>query len=576
MSFVSFYKKYRPDKFADVIGQSHLVNTLKNEIKDQKIASVYIFSGPKGNGKTTTARIFAKAINCLHPKKGDACGECENCKMIQEKECYDIIELDAASNNGVNQVREIISNTNYLPTMLKKKVYIIDEAHMITQEAWNALLKTLEDTPEHIVFIFATTEFHKIPSTIVSRSQYFHLSKLNDKELSSVIDKVIVNEKIDIEENAKKALITLANGHARDALVILEQLSANNDKIDEQLINKVYGLVDTKNKINLLNYILSSNLKEALKLTEDFFQKGINIFILVSDLCNILIDKLVFLQTNDKTLLLKTSFESLSSISSSSFKTLLHILNIFEDKLIKIKTTPDATFFLNKAIFEAIEKNEPSSCVQNENEEKPKVEKKNKEKEIKEESKKEVSYTAVDLEGVFSCKEYVIRKEDIKSSKTVKGEEKPQKKEEKRNEKIYNLKDLFLQIAFNYSKEDNALIQNNVDILKQTNNPSFANINDCDKIFIASKKGAILRFPTEDDANLFNSYSLKPKFIESYSSQFGCPIILIGLENKKIDEFKIAYQDARKKGVSFQEINVSDFLTNESEINKVFSDIFQS
>jgi DNA polymerase-3 subunit gamma/tau len=171
MSHKAFYRKYRPCCFNDIIGQNHIITTLKNAIKLNRINHAYIFCGPKGIGKTSIAKIFARAVNCLHPIDGDICQECENCKLANTD--MDILELDAASNNGVDDVRKIISNVQFRPMQLKYKVYIVDEAHMLSVAAWNSFLKTIEESPEYAIFIFATTEMHKIPSTVVSRCQYF-------------------------------------------------------------------------------------------------------------------------------------------------------------------------------------------------------------------------------------------------------------------------------------------------------------------------------------------------------------------------------------------------------------------
>lgn len=183
MSYMSLYRKYRPRTFADVVGQKYIVTILKNAIKYDKVANAYIFAGIKGTGKTSIAKIFANAINCLDKKEGDVCKKCEVCKSFAANNLIDVIELDAASNNGVDEIRKLNDSVQFLPTKLTKKVYIIDEAHMLTIAAWNALLKTIEEPPEHVIFIFATTEFAKIPSTIVSRCQCFQFNRISEQVL---------------------------------------------------------------------------------------------------------------------------------------------------------------------------------------------------------------------------------------------------------------------------------------------------------------------------------------------------------------------------------------------------------
>ena len=198
MAYKALYRTYRPTRFDEVVGQKHIVKILENAVNEDKISHAYIFSGLRGIGKTTIARIFAKAVNCLHPVEGEPCNNCPNCLAIMNDETTDVVELDAASNNGVDQMREILEKVNFLPSTLKKKVYIIDEAHMLSTAAFNALLKTLEEPPAHVIFILATTEPYKIPSTILSRCQRLDFKQLSPHEIIEMLIKVCENEKIRI------------------------------------------------------------------------------------------------------------------------------------------------------------------------------------------------------------------------------------------------------------------------------------------------------------------------------------------------------------------------------------------
>ena len=231
--YQALYRKYRPLYFSDVVGQDNIVKTLKNSIITQSFGHAYMFNGSRGTGKTTVSKIFARTVNCINPKDGEACGKCENCKNAFEKECVDIIEIDAASNNGVDEIRKIIDNINLVPSKLKYKVYIIDEVHMLSIGAFNALLKTLEEPPEHVIFILATTDPQKVPSTIISRCQCFTFNRLPDEIIVDQLKKVAKKEKIKVDSDVLKEIAYFSNGGMRDSLGYLDQLRAYTDRSEE-------------------------------------------------------------------------------------------------------------------------------------------------------------------------------------------------------------------------------------------------------------------------------------------------------------------------------------------------------
>ncbi|SYV95310.1 DNA polymerase III subunit gamma/tau, partial [Mycoplasmoides gallisepticum] len=320
---INFYQKYRPTNLSSIIGQSHITNILLKASAHDQLATAYIFQGSRGIGKTSISKILAKAYNCLNKKDGDVCNQCSACELINENKSQDIYELDAATNNGVDEIRKIIDAINYAPMNLSKKVYILDEAHMLSNGAWNALLKTLEEPPKHVVFIFATTEFHKIPLTVVSRCQSFNFKKLDKDDLVDVLKNVVKQEKIKIEDSAIDKIADFASGSARDGLSILQQLAYDkNKKITVEKINETFGLINLEIKLEFLELINQHDLEKFVKLLNEIEAKGTNFVLFIQDLLAILIDLLVYQKVKSSSLLKVLDEEQVKAINLKNIKLL--------------------------------------------------------------------------------------------------------------------------------------------------------------------------------------------------------------------------------------------------------------
>lgn len=303
MAYKALYRTYRPQTFEEVAGQQHIVKTLKNALATGKIAHAYLFAGPRGTGKTTMAKLFAKALNCEHGI-GCQCNECKNCKAIIEGSHPDVLELDAASNNGVDEIRELIDKVKYGTILGRYKVYIIDEVHMLTTGAFNALLKTLEEPPEHVIFILATTEPHKILPTILSRCQRYDFDKVSDADIKERLKTVLDNEGVTFNEEAVDLIIKLADGGVRDALSILEKVLAySGNKLSEQDILDIFSLESTEEKLALLSSINNHDVKDVLDRLNRYIANGSDIKRLTDDLLSILKDILIYSTSNNSSYL---------------------------------------------------------------------------------------------------------------------------------------------------------------------------------------------------------------------------------------------------------------------------------
>ncbi len=327
MSYTALYRKFRPTLFSEMVGQEHITRTLRNQIIAGRVGHAYLFNGGRGTGKTTTAKVLARAINCLNPQDGEPCNECETCKEAINGSLTDIVEMDAASNNSVEDIRQIREEVNFLPTKAKYRVYIIDEVHMLSTGAFNALLKTLEEPPEHVKFILATTEPQKLPATILSRCQRFDFKQISDEDIIKRLKIVCDEMQIEITNEALKVIAVLAEGGMRDALSILERcLQDGETKIDEDKVKDLVGIPKLAYINKIVSNIFESNVNEALQTIDDVISDG-------KDIQNFLWEIIKYI----KDILIYKSSKELNIYSESEIANIEKLANeVTKEKLLQI------------------------------------------------------------------------------------------------------------------------------------------------------------------------------------------------------------------------------------------------
>ena len=337
MSYTALYRKFRPDNFDDVKGQDHIVTTLTNQIKHNRIGHAYLFCGTRGTGKTTVAKILAKAVNCQHPVNGSPCGECDMCKAIQAGTSMNVIEIDAASNNGVDNIREIREEVAYRPTEGNYKVYIIDEVHMLSTGAFNALLKTLEEPPSYVIFILATTEAHKIPITILSRCQRYDFHRITIDTIAARLDELLKIEGVEAEEKAVRYVAKAGDGSMRDALSLLDQCIAFylGQTLTYDKVLEVLGAVDTEVFSKLLRKVLQGDVTGAIRTLEDLIIGGRELGQFVGDFTWYMRNLLLVKTSENPEEAIDVSSENLKLLREESemvdVETLMRYIRIFSD-----------------------------------------------------------------------------------------------------------------------------------------------------------------------------------------------------------------------------------------------------
>ncbi|MGN0482025.1 MAG: DNA polymerase III subunit gamma/tau [Lachnospiraceae bacterium] len=357
MSYMALYRKFRPTTFEDVKGQDHIVTTLKNQIKADRIGHAYLFCGTRGTGKTTIAKIFAKAVNCEHPIDGSPCGECASCRSIAKGSSMNVIEIDAASNNGVDNIRQIREEVAYSPTEGKYKVYIIDEVHMLSTGAFNALLKTLEEPPAYVIFILATTEAYKIPVTVLSRCQRYDFHRISIDTIAARLNELLEKESVQAEEKAVRYIAKAGDGSMRDALSLLDQSIAFylGETLTYDKVLDVLGVVDTEVFSRLLRQILDKNISGVIELLEELVIQGRELGQFVNDFTWYLRNLLLMKSAPDMEDVLDMSSENLALLKEEtelvSAEDLYRFIRIFSDLSGQLKYSTQKRILLEVSLI---------------------------------------------------------------------------------------------------------------------------------------------------------------------------------------------------------------------------------
>ena len=575
MAYKALYRIYRPQTFQEVAGQKYIVKTLEKQIKEGKTTHAYLFSGPRGTGKTTMAKIFAKAINC---ESGDnvPCNECENCKEITIGSHPDIIEIDAASNTSVDNMRELIEKTKYLPSLGKYKVYIIDECHMLSNGAWNALLKTLEEPPAHVIFILATTDVQKVIPTIISRCQRFDFGKINKYDMKERLTDVLTEEEIECSDEALDLVIELADGGMRDALSILDQTIAySGTNISAQDVKDVYGVGSLQDKIDLIEIVASNDVEQLLLKSDEYEKNGIDVSRETSGIIDILKDVVVYKNTKKENLLKVLNEEQVINLcnklinydinnmilalvkSIDNFKKSNNVKTIFEVSMMNLMDIKQETKVINevKVVDSKIENTSPRETVK-----RPSVEVEK--KEVKPDVKIEVKEVVKPVE--------VINNNVIKE-----------------NKKIVPTEDDIINIFLQATKDAADEVRKKWPLIKgYVGHPKYNSVVGLlsDSVPSACSSNCILIVSSEKcDAALLQSAKNIKLLQEFFEDLYGSEMDYYSITKKEFDDYKLKYLKLRqagklpeKKEIVKRVIEITDTVSEAEEFGKsVFGDILE-
>ena len=356
MAYTALYREWRPKTFYDVVGQEHITTTLKNQILNNRIAHAYLFCGTRGTGKTSTAKVFAKALNCLNPTDGEPCNECEMCRKINEGLAIDVTELDAASNNGVDKIRDIIDDVKYPPQEARYKVYIMDEVHMLSAGAVNAFLKTLEEPPSNVIFILATTDPQKLPITILSRCQRFDFKRISNSEITGRLRKIVTEQNVIADDKSLNLIARISDGAMRDSLSILDQaISMGNGTVEYGTLIGMLGLVTNEHLFNLTNAIIQRSVEKAIGVIEEVVFSGKDIYLFIKDLIAHYRNLLMAKVTNNPEEVLDMSEENIALIKEQASRLraeeIMRCIRILQESEGNAKLSKQARLYLELAII---------------------------------------------------------------------------------------------------------------------------------------------------------------------------------------------------------------------------------
>lgn len=555
--YQALYRKYRPKNFNEMIGQDVIVKTLQNAISRNKISHAYLFTGPRGTGKTSTAKIFAKTINCERPENGIPCEKCVCCTQINNQQNVDIIEIDAASNNGVDEIRELKNKVNLVPSISKYKVYIIDEVHMLSTSAFNALLKTLEEPPSHVIFILATTDPHKVLPTILSRCQRYDFKKVSESKIYDRLKYVCEQEKITIDDSALKEISRLANGGLRDALSILDQVAAySNDTITEKNVHDVNGTITQNDLKRMILSLTNDDLLNIFNIIDDYDNSGKNFVKLIEEIIlfykNILLMKKIPNYFDNNYSELYNEF-----INVYTEEQLIDILNELNSNVSVIKNDSNSRLIFELAIIKIIniKKNSQKFNKQLDNNETISLNTKNKKNENSD----------VELKKERETKEKIISPEienqinqlqDIRINNTL----------SKLNKKI----------IIEYKEKFKSL---NFKLLDPENGEIISMILD-GELKAASEEYLLFVLKTDNITKLFN-LSI-PKIEQFLNNEYSTKFKVIGVEQNKWNYIKNQFNNKTKKFeytnelINYEDIfKDTDLKKDESTIDSMFKNIVE-
>lgn len=548
MAYLAFYNKYRPQTFDEVVGQKPIVKTLKNAIKQNKIAHAYLFCGPRGTGKTTMARLFAKALNCQEGE-GHQCLKCDSCLKISSNDHPDVVEIDAASNSTVDSVRDLIENVSYQPIMGRYKVYIIDEVHNMSNSAFNALLKTLEEPPSFVVFILATTEPQKIIPTILSRVQRYDFSKVALSDLIFNLKRVLDSEHIEYEEEAINEIALLSDGGVRDSLSLLDQaVSYSSDKITLENVNTLFGLISKKEVINIIKLIENKNTSSLIKLIREKYSQGIDILKLHRDMLAIFKDILIYKLTDDTSLLSTISNDEIKDLSFSSCR-LNYIIKQLVEGYRSYKQSDDIL-----SNFELVLLTLTNDLVENEI-----ITKKEEKKEV-EKTKEKVS-------------EYLTEAVEVQAKNV---EEFKPKVEEVKDEKIIYSIDEIANLMYRASKQDRIEVESKWTSIQSQFTSSYKKyakalysmklrlVDKEDKIILVSSALGI-------EVDKLNSTKDQIKLIEMIKEIFNLDYYLLAIPES---DFKLAVDKFKENSVTSHPTNIDFGIKKERASDEFVNSLF--